>query len=536
VSGANYTANFANNIIAGNSASLHGGGVYELSALEATITSSFTNNTLTGNSAGYDGGGVFNWGTTTSTFANNTIARNTAYRGGGVFTTEGTTSTFTNNTIIDNSAAYLGGGLYALSVSDSLTTVDMINTIVFGNTANQDGNDVYIESYQSPGFTAVNVSYSDVGIVTNASGTYNNLGNNISLDPLFKDSANMDYHLESLSPLINQGDNSAASSISEDFEGDDRIVDDIIDIGADEYDLSSVHVAYYCDYDHDGYIESFSSNICFGAGCELLNCQTEPGSDCDDKDFYEHPNQTWYKDLDYDEYSDGITDLTSCTRPPGYKADLELTGISGDGDDTNEFINPGVAEIWYDGTDQNSDGKNDYDQDMDGYVDINWNSQAGGSAPGTDDCDDINSAVNPQTMWYPDFDGDSYGNPLIYIIQCDQPTGYVMNNNDCEDNDLNIYPGGPPVRIFGVSPLYYYWLQAAYDAASTGDTIQSQDAIFTENLVFDLNKTLNMEGGYDCSYSVITGITTVNGNITITDGSVTFQNFDLQLFWDYYDW
>ena len=47
--------------------------------------------------------------------------------------------------------------------------------------------------------------------------------------------------------------------------------------------------------------------------------------DCNDNDANEHPGQTWYKDADNDSYSDGTTDIVSCTRPPGYKTVVELT-------------------------------------------------------------------------------------------------------------------------------------------------------------------------------------------------------------------
>lgn len=70
----------------------------------------------------------------------------------------------------------------------------------------------------------------------------------------------------------------------------------------------------------------------------------------------------WY--LDYDGDGHGRDDIwaTSC--------EVSMTGWSrtaGDCDDDHAGINPGAAEIWYDGTDQDCDGGSDFDADGDGY-------------------------------------------------------------------------------------------------------------------------------------------------------------------------
>ncbi|RLJ99610.1 DUF6443 domain-containing protein [Tenacibaculum discolor] len=45
--------------------------------------------------------------------------------------------------------------------------------------------------------------------------------------------------------------------------------------------------------------------------------------------------------------------------------------------------------------------------------------------------------------WYPDNDKDGYGNPAIFLESYTQPSGYVTNDLDCNDNNPNIKPGAP---------------------------------------------------------------------------------------------
>ncbi|RJO60619.1 hypothetical protein C4544_04735 [candidate division WS5 bacterium] len=84
------------------------------------------------------------------------------------------------------------------------------------------------------------------------------------------------------------------------------------------------------------------------------------------------------------------------------------------------------------------------------------------------------------------------------------------------------------IRIAGVSPLYYFSLQTAYDTAMGGAVIQTLDAVFSENLDINRNITATIEGGYDCDFSNDTENTIINGNIMISGGSVTIKNVILE--------
>ncbi|NIO63410.1 MAG: hypothetical protein GTO35_12845, partial [Gammaproteobacteria bacterium] len=125
----------------------------------------------------------------------------------------------------------------------------------------------------------------------------------------------------------------------------------------------------------------------------------------------------------------------------------------------------GGAQICSDSTGDNLEICDGADNDCDGSIDEGYDVDNDTYTVCNGDCDDNNPSINPETYWYQDSDGDSYGNLSVPLQQCIQPEGYVSDSSDCDDSDPDIYPGGPAVRITGVSPAYYSTLQAAYDTA-----------------------------------------------------------------------
>jgi len=111
---------------------------------------------------------------------------------------------------------------------------------------------------------------------------------------------------------------------------------------------------WYKDLDNDGYTDGVTQVSC--PQPEGFKASATPG-DCNDYDPLKFPGQTWYKDSDNDSWSDGTT-LVQCNRPESYKAASELTGTSGDCNDSNAAVNPGATEIC-----------NGIDDDCDGQID-----------------------------------------------------------------------------------------------------------------------------------------------------------------------
>ena len=61
-----------------------------------------------------------------------------------------------------------------------------------------------------------------------------------------------------------------------------------------------------------------------------------------------------------------------------------------------------------------------------------------------DDCDgEIDEEV--RLVYYRDADGDTFGNPSDLLAACEQPEGYVVNDEDCNDASADAFPGGEEV-------------------------------------------------------------------------------------------
>ena len=45
---------------------------------------------------------------------------------------------------------------------------------------------------------------------------------------------------------------------------------------------------------------------------------------------------------------------------------------------------------------------------------------------------------NPDSVWYVDADGDGYGDASISESGCEEPSGYVLNGDDCDDSDASM--------------------------------------------------------------------------------------------------
>ena len=154
--------------------------------------------------------------------------------------------------------------------------------------------------------------------------------------------------------------------------------------------------------------------------------------------------------------SGGDSPLDTGTR---VDADGDGAWANEDCDDTNDAVFPGNTETPYNGVDDDCD-ETTVDDDVDGDGVLSDN-----------DCDDDNPDINPSAtevcngedddcdgevdndigeLWYVDTDEDGYGSYALTQTSCDQPSGYVDNADDCDDDNGDAYPGNTETWYDGV--------------------------------------------------------------------------------------
>ena len=213
-----------------------GGGVYVYGP--ATVTKNrFTNNTGPDYlSLDSGGGGVCVTGS--ATLADNVFAGNTSNQGGGVYISISDDSAIlTNNTLTANIAETEGGGVWLLLKNDDCQGF-LYNNIIWNNTA-PEAADIYIDNTDDDPLSPVQTAVYNNDFDRSPTGIHiavpfeidsSNLDNE---DPLFVE--NGDYHLTEFSPCVDAGDNEAPDLPETDMDGNPRIVNGVVDIGAYEY-------------------------------------------------------------------------------------------------------------------------------------------------------------------------------------------------------------------------------------------------------------------------------------------------------------
>jgi hypothetical protein len=215
--------------ISGNTAT-RGGGVANRNPGTLIVQAS----TISGNMAS-EGGGIYTQEQSTASVQNSTIANNTATNfpgGGGVYA--GGPVTLLNCTISGNTSTIAGGG--GVSENPSFTYLTLGNSLIAGNTA-PSAPDV------AATLPVISLGNNLIGDGTGASGFLSSdlVGtNNSPINPLLGSLQNnggptFTMALLAGSPAIDAGNNALAAGLTTDQRGLNRFVDNIVDIGAYEF-------------------------------------------------------------------------------------------------------------------------------------------------------------------------------------------------------------------------------------------------------------------------------------------------------------
>ena len=183
----------ANCIFTENTAAERGGGIYSLYS-DLNVSGCIFSQNQAGDTGGPGAGAIFN-----------------AYSYPKI-----TNSTFSGNVA---RAGTEGGAIFNKNSDPEIT-----NCILWGNIAGY-----------GPEIVDDEMSWSSISFSNIDWDGYAGKDGNIRMMPCWVNPKGNDFHLKPESPCINTGTNDAPNLPETDFEGDPRIVDEIVDMGADEY-------------------------------------------------------------------------------------------------------------------------------------------------------------------------------------------------------------------------------------------------------------------------------------------------------------
>jgi hypothetical protein len=230
-----------------------------------------------------------------------------------------------------------------------------------------------------------------------------------------------------------------------------NLTDDDCDGSVDEAALDAL--TWWRDTDGDGFGLAGSTTT----ACALPGGYASNDDDCNDANNSAYPGAP--------ETCDGVDqdcDLVADDGTVCFDDDRDgYTELDGDCDDANLYVFPGGTEF-LDGLDNDCDGAVDdgtdgFDDDGDGFSEAtgDCDDDDGAVFPGAveqcnggdDDCDsfvDEPDAIDAAVFWR-DADGDLFGDPASSTFACTTPSGYVSNDDDCNDATSAVRPGATEV-------------------------------------------------------------------------------------------
>jgi len=267
-------ATLANLVFDGNYASYKGGAIYN----NYYCSPKMTNVVFRGNTSNV-GGAIYNDIGSNPAITNAVFLENSAILdGGAIYNREYSNPVLTNTTFTRNVAGSAGGAIYNFFSSPIIT-----NGILFDDSATIEGNE--IRNFSTPAVSNPLVSYSLIEGSGGSGGWDPNLGTdlggNIDDDPLFTDAPGGDLRISESSPAVDAGSNAAVpGGVATDLDGNPRIAGGTVDMGAYEFQVAPIPVAFnevgafsgtddtgygdavaWGDFNNDGVLDLYVANV-----------------------------------------------------------------------------------------------------------------------------------------------------------------------------------------------------------------------------------------------------------------------------------
>lgn len=109
------------------------------------------------------------------------------------------------------------------------------------------------------------------------------------------------------------------------------------------------------------------------------------------------------------------------------------------------------------------------------------------------------------------------------IVGCDNATcNLTLANDTTATVSFSLKP------VWNGGNGYYLTLREAYLAATSSTVLRAQNRVFPEDLNLDRTIAFTFKGGNDTTYSSNIGVTSIQGSLTITAGSIAVENLTIQ--------
>jgi hypothetical protein len=271
---------FQNEGIGGNGGGLN---LYSKHSDISITNNSFIEN-ISGATSGGGGGAFYTHGLLGNyNLVNNLFIRNNAVRGGAINFWMGQSNGLSNlglinNTFYDNQATLEGGAINIYYYEDDNDAL-LYNNIIYSNDA-LEGADLYLINDGNNNFIASPIEIKNNDFDQSASGIFMQVPINIdntnlnNVDPICLDPLNDDFHLSAISPVIDMGTNDAPVLPNTDLDGNPRIFNGTVDMGAYEFFIPSPPFVFNPIGDKS-YIENSGTHIV----ADLDNVFQDPNGD-----------------------------------------------------------------------------------------------------------------------------------------------------------------------------------------------------------------------------------------------------------------